>query len=466
LCLTVSLSAGWLWHSFAEFQFAAAARISLAGDPFSSNPDSTGRPAAAAEDRILNPDILAAAAGLLADRNVALSLDSPFDSVTDYLLDHTQIVLPENGDSDDVRLVCRANSPDEALQMVRVIVDACLSAAEASLPALPASRADETSAERKQLADAIVRQQLGIEAMTAGLQELRVAGQSQDDPVVLEAEYVAARRTADESHHRMDQARHELESQVPAEAVAARITSIPVRTRTLEQLNLLKLKDELVRQEGLRQKWSAIYGRNHPRMSEIRQKVESLQHQIGGISAGTSGDGAAGAEASPAAIVLSAFEAEAAELAAIEQKLEARRNAVRERLSEQQELETRLADARQELTFLHGEHDRLKRQNEGGRRDVQSRLPKVIEPPAAAASQSGPRTGLPMAVSCVAGMSLYLLILWQFRALPQAARSPGVDLPTVTLKPVSGPRREQFRSPAEEQLMRLKMLSAHVESGR
>jgi hypothetical protein len=36
----------------------------------------------------------------------------------------------------------------------------------------------------------------------------------------------------------------------------------------------------------------------------------------------------------------------------------------------------------------------------------------------------------------------------------------------VTLKPVSAPRRERFRSPAEEQLMRLKMLSVHADADR
>ncbi|HLJ12006.1 MAG TPA: hypothetical protein VKU82_12495, partial [Planctomycetaceae bacterium] len=64
-----------------------------------------------------------------------------------------------------------------------------------------------------------------------------------------------------------------------------------------------------------------------------------------------------------------------------------------------------------------------------------------------------PHAGLQMALACVAGCALCVVMLRQFRhsaflAPPQAA------LPATT------PRRERFRSQEERQLARLKMLSA------
>jgi hypothetical protein len=167
-----------------------------------------------------------------------------------------------------------------------------------------------------------------------------------------------------------------------------------------------------------------------------------------------------------------------------EAEIDRRTIARNERFGARQELEAALGDARQELAFLHGEHDRVRRQIDSTRHEQNSFVPAVIEPPSLSPDPVKPRAGLQMAVSCVAGMALYLLLLRQIRSrilAPAERAEPRITSPPFARAPVQGtapalalapplvqipdlavptPRRERNRSQDEERLARLKMLSS------
>ena len=467
-CLTVAISAGWLWQTMSAPKFEACARLSAAKVPVAEGdadkPASIDEAASVIEAapineaKVLSPEVLSAAALLIADRNVPLSLASPFDSVTDYVLDRTRVGRPDRGGPEEILITCSAAAADEALQMLSAVVDAYLEASTTTRSVRADSTTGELRTECEQLAGAIEQQQQMIAESAAQLEAAKAAaaGSAGNDPITLEAELVQARRSSGDAAARLAAAHRDFEKKLPGEFIAARIADIPARTKVLERLNQAKIKDDLDQHEALRAKWSAVYGRNHPRMAEIRQQIESLEQQVCVFSAGEQSQPADATPASAASIVLAALETESAALKTAEQELETRFAAAQQRLQQQQDLETRLNESRQELAFLHGEHGRLWKEIDGARRNQASRLATLIEPPALSSDPIAPQAGLQMAVACVSGMAFCLLVIWQFRA-----RSPrGAATAAPPKKNDAAVRRERFRSHEEEQLMRLKLQSA------
>ena len=471
LCLAVVLSAGWLWQTLAAPKFEARARLVAGIDPVADPNAEADKTVPIDEARILSPEVLSAAALLIADRNVPLSLASPFDSVTDYLLERIHVGRADRGAPDEILITCSAKTADESLQMLSAVVDAYLDAATTAQPARNGSGADESptielQTECDQLARAIEQKQQAIAELTAQQEAAKTiaGGSAGNDPISLEAELVQARRASGDAADRLAAARLDFEKKLPGEFIAARIADVPARTKVLARLNRAKIKNDLDQQEALRQKWSAVYGRNHPRMAEIRQHIESLEQQVGRFSApeatgektGETGQPADALPASEASIVLAALEAESAGFKTNEQQLEARLAGSQQRLQQQQELETRLNDSRQELEFLHGEHSRLWKQIDSARRTQTNELATLIEPPALSSNAVAPQAGLPMATTCASSMTLCLLVIWQFRN-----RAPEIAIPDAAPAKEEPPiRRERFRSHEEEQLMRLKLQSA------
>ncbi len=305
------------------------------------------------------------------------------------------------------------------------------------------------------MTQAIERQKQSIAAMTRRLEaaDIDAGGPEADDPAPLETELGRVRQAHREAAARLAEARRDFDNKQPAEIVATRIADLPTRSRVLERLNLTKVRDELQRQEALQEKWSAVYGRNHPRMVEIREKIETLEERLADFPVEETGQVGRTDGSSPSAIVLAAFENESTSLEEAEQSLVKHLGDAQVRNQGQQELELQLGEARQELAFLHGEHDRTQKQMAAVRKKRPQRHPEVLAPPALDREPAGPRAGLPMAVSCVAGMALYLLVLWQIRARWLAADQ---EEPIRNRRPAPV-RRERFRSQEEEQLMRLKL---------
>lgn len=458
LCLCVSLSAGWLWQTMLDANYEACARLLIVENEPSEDSDAE-HPHRADESEILSPEVLSAAAALLQERGVALPLPSPFDPVADYLVEHTQISLPEGAPPGEICIRCTAVDAEEALQMAQAIIDAYL-AVRRSEPVDDAELAadvaqSELTVEHEQLTQAIERQKQALVEMTEHLEIARTAAAEQEteDPQSLESELGRVRLAHRNAATRLAQARRDVESKLPPETVAARITDLPTRTSVLERLNLSKLRDELRRQEARRRKWSALYGRNHPRMVEIRDKIAALEEQLASFPLAEVEQTGQIAGSSPGAIVLAAFEDESIQLEETEKQLVTQLGGVQERFQSQQELELQLGEARQELAFLHGEDDRIRNQLTAARHEHLELQHTVLAAPALEREPMGQRAGLPMAVSCVAGMALYLLLLWQIRVKWLAAER--VDSPRGH-RPAPA-RRERFRSREEEQLMRLKL---------
>jgi hypothetical protein len=493
LCLAVAVSAGWLWHTLAETTYEAQARLALQGDPF-AEPDTAagGTDASAAgdslaEDRVLSAEVLAAACDLLRDRGVVLSLPSPFDSETDYLLWRSRVEAAANGNSDEIRIACTAPGGQEALQMLTALVDAFLAAASAPPPP-SASPSDDPEQELRHLLRAVDRQEQKIATLDAEQKRARLAAPAAADAdgaaADLDSRLEAAHRAVLDAESRLDGARRDFEKQLPAEIVVTRLPEGPARTKVLDRLGYARLSEELRQHEALAVRSSAIYGRNHPRMIELRERIEQLRRQVAGV-AGQLGDVSASTrEPDPRAIVLRTLEQDLSDALASAHETESLASARDDRAAALSRFDANLLDARQELAFLHTERDRLQRQTASARREQARRVPAVVQPPTLSPDATGPHAGLPMAVSCVAGMALYLYILRQFRdrflrpaqapaasraaavpfarapvqgtAHPAAPAPPLVQIP-LSVDPPSRPERS--RAQDEQRLARLKMLS-------
>jgi hypothetical protein len=463
LCLGVSLSAGWLWQTISDANYQACSRLLLVDDDPLEDSDvrnPSEERGGTDETDILSPEVLSTAAALLQERGVPLRLPSPFDSVADYLVEHTRVTRPDRAQPGEICIRCTATESAEALQMVQAIVDAHLEIRR-SEPVDDAELAADAAQfalqeEHEQLTQAIERQKEAIAQLTRRLEAARIdsSGTDADDPALLESELGRARQAHREAVARLSEARHDVDNKLSPETIAARITDTPTRTRVLERLNLSKVRDELQRLEVRRQKWSSLYGRNHPRMVEICERIEALEEQLASFSLDESEQPVGLGGSSPAAIVLAAFETKSTQLAEAEQQLVTLLGSVQERFQGQQELELQLGEARQELAFLQGEHDRTRKQLAAARHEHPELQNTVLAAPALDLEPLGPSAGLPMAVSCVAGMALYLLLLWQIRGKWLAAEQvESLD----NRRPAQPARRERFRSQEEEHLMRLKL---------
>lgn len=453
ICLVLTVSAGWLWHEFSEETYEAHARVAL--------PKSGGKSPAGVEEIILSPDVLAGAADLLRDREISLSLATPFDSAADYLLDHVRVEPPGDDAPDEIRIVCSAPLADEALQILSALVDAYLEVARHREPAAEIPAPAESEAERRHLAQAIERQEQALADLTDEIKARKEAAPTDgaadgdagagEDPAVGEAERVAARRAVAEAERGLAAARLDFETNLSPDVVALRLAEGPTRTRIIERLNLIRLKDELGQHEARVEKWSKVYGRNHPRMTEIRGQIEQLQPKIAALQGDAGEIGSSTAAADPSLMVIDILEADLAALQDAEREIETRLAARNKRLSAQHDVESKLGETRQELEFLYEEHNRLRQQLESARRREAGLVPDIVEQPTLSADRLAPQADFQMAVSGSLGIALYLLVLWQLRVRTQVvkARAAGNQASVA-------PRRERFRSQEEQRLARLK----------
>jgi hypothetical protein len=454
VCLALSAWAGWVWHAYSDNEYEARARLTGAIDLISDDSsDDEDEALSSTEELVLAPEVLSTAAGLLHDRNVPLSLASPFDSETDYLLNRTHVTRPVERGADEIQITCTATGGDEARQMLTAVIDAFIESRRAARGTAGGAASMESGAEQRQLARAIDRQERMVNELVSQLRNADDTGVADSGTDTAEKAAAEGRQRVAETERRLDAAQQDFEQKVPADTVAASLPEGPVRTAILNRLTLIRLCDELHHEEMQLEKSAAVYGRNHPRMAEIRERIEQLQQKILRFPRATA-EGAQGpADSSPVLIVLDALESDLADVEGAQQELEQQLAAACDRLTVQQEMEAKLTEARQELAFLRGEDDRFRQQAEDARREDERRFPVVVDEPALAPAPVAPRAGLQIAVSCLAGMALYLVLLRQLRPRSHA------DAP-VEHEPLRSSQRPRFFSQEEQQLVRLKMLSA------
>jgi hypothetical protein len=465
LCLALSLSAGWLWHALSETKFEARARLAGVGGGASDSgfQDESDRAAMRIADEIFSPEVLSAAVDLLHERGVALATTSPFDSETDYLLERMHASCVDDDTAEVIGLSCISVDGDEALQMLTAVIDAFLVAARSSLPSTADGTLPSLETESRELSDVIARQDRAIAGLLEQLESLKSATAAErvaDGPISLEDQLAEARRAVLTSAEQLEVARRDLDRHTPAEVVAGRLAEGPTKTKILEQLSGARLHDELRQQEAVLAKSSVVYGRNHPRMAELREKTEGLRRQAAAVFA--SSEQVDDGTNSPRELVVSHLEGDLAAKQSREKELASVLEARNDRIDARQGVETRIGEARQELAFLHGEHDRIRREIARAHSEETARLPAVIEQPTLSPDPIAPRTSLQMAVSCVAGMALYLFLLRQLRTrqvdAPIAAEIPQHFQKTA----VPARRRERFLSEEEQRLARLRRLSGAV----
>lgn len=176
-CLAVLISALWLWEALSEARYEAVAVVSVPA--VAANPRDGDAGESSVEEAILGPENLTAAAALLHDRLISLPLSSPFDPEADYLADHLRM---ERGEADEFRVTSIADDADLALQMLTAVIDSWRATATGLARTVIDPAATESETERRQIAEAIQRQQADID----GLLEILNAGGDRLEPASAE----------------------------------------------------------------------------------------------------------------------------------------------------------------------------------------------------------------------------------------------------------------------------------------
>ena len=454
LCLGASLSAGWLWQTMQEGDYEARAQLLIIRD---EPTDSSSDDEKVGESDILAPEILTAAADLLQERGVELSGDSIDRSITECLIERTRIRRVERAQPGEIAIDCTAPLADEATALAQAILDAYLASLRLDSQtdeAVAEAELADLHVEREQLLLAVARQKQQIGKLTRQIEAAAIdAAGDASDAEGLETKLSRIRQAHHDSAVRLAEARRDIDNKLSAETIAARIPDTATRANVLHKINRFKLHEELGRHEGEWKKWSRVYGRKHPRMVEIRRKIDELQEQLADAAPQDVENREESENNPPGAIVLAAFETEAAHFDDAEKQLISNIGVIKEQLEDRQELEAQQIAARKELEFLEGELTRNARDaamHEPVHTDIREVL---ITPPKIMREPMGSKTSLPMAVACVVGMGLYLLVLSQIRARLNASEP---KLESAPSKPAAG-KRERFRSREEEQLTQLKM---------
>jgi hypothetical protein len=380
--LPLSLAAGWYGHTCHEPQFIAHARISIPAAAGIRPPGDSALPNL--EEMLLAPDVVTAAIDLLAERGFVLPVDPAADSEVNFILNRTDTTCQRHGDQDEIDIHYRAAKGEMALATLSAIADAGIHALRSNIPPVEDPAAGGRERERVQIAKACedARRQVADLQKQIEKRDAALPGSPATDRPrqALEAEFENLRQRRVDAEDRLADARRQIRAGVDVAAIMADLPEDQDWGALRESLTALQWEAELRQKVAACDVAASIYGRNHPRMTRLQGEADALRKKLSALKPAQSGNSSA---APPLAsdVILNALEVLWQQAATAEQGAQAQLEAARAARDQQQGLEARLADARQELAFLNTEQERIEHEITEARREVESRLPGLAGPP-------------------------------------------------------------------------------------
>jgi hypothetical protein len=453
ICLALAVSAGWLWQSHSDSECEAVASILILRE---GSDDTVPLPREIHEADVLAPEVLNFAVERLQELGYLPVAEASGGSPTEQIIARTQVCPAVRGNRGETEIHFTASDAAEALAVTQALLDAFLESLNlesSSSESGSEAELEELQVEREKLQEAINRQKRNLANLNRQLESLPAElDESAVDSAALESELARIRREHRDAALRLAEARRDIDHRLAAESVASRIPDATSRSRVLARVEQLKIQSEFRRWEQQQQKWSKVYGRNHPRMVELREKMEALQKQLSDL--GSTGDDVAASEpSSPSAIVLAAFESESSGLDEAEKQLASRLGQRQAALDERHELESLILAGQKELEFLEGEIVRNSQDAANLNRPESDIREVIVTPPVVEREALGSGFGLPMAVSCFTGGLVYLVILSRIRSRSAARRVAEESAPPHRADTL----RDRFPTPEEERQLRLRL---------
>lgn len=441
----VAMLAGFLWHSGFEPEYVAYARISVPTSIVTAVAGPQGSLTPTIEEVILSPENMTAAADLVRLRGIILSTVSPLDSDVEELIRRVDAGHDQQHDHAEVRVSFQTPDADQAIPVLSAVLDACLAALDHANPRGDETAATSREAELNDLTDELATRQ---DALADLEQRARRFDASQLDATLLadrirslESSLAKARDERIAAEDRLADIHQQLGAGFTAEQIAEKLPG-SLHSGTHEQVVTTRAKEELRQQQESLDKASTIYGRNHPRLIQIRNEVDRLKQQAGIVHADASSESA---PRSPSSVLLQSQEALLNQASISEQELETQlERAVSDRKS-RIELDEQLALARDEIGPLRGRYDELKRQTDAADRAAESGKATICEPPALAPEAIVPSLTGYLAWGGFVGLIFAAGFWHKSRPAPRAQPTPillaGPKLPVVIDwgKPVSKP---------------------------
>jgi hypothetical protein len=444
----LALAAGFFWHRSIPPEYVAHAEVALPGAGEMPGDD----PEAAVEELVFSPDVLNAAVELLRERGVLLPLPSPLDSEVDWLLDHARAARDPESSSLVVQLSCSVADRELAVPLLQAIADALVRNQSPAPQSAADPDAERRDAERRQLAEAVARQNAAIETLQAAARPDAPAGAPAEPlqpPEAAQAALDAARRERVDFESRLIETRARLAAGGSIEQVLADLPQQPGWNATHSLIAHARLSRRLHEQQAAIESAQAVYGRKHPRMVELQTQLAQLQEQL--AAAGVDAQGTPPLDVPLDELLLRDLERRVAQAVAAEQSAQVQLAAATTRRDEHNRRLAQLAEARQELEFLKGEEARLDQELAAARRVQSARLPGIVEVPTLTQEPLRPGLWKPLGISGTVGLCLSG---WFWRSSSVSRKRPHAE----TAAPRQ-PRRVRYRSHQEERLAKLKAQS-------
>jgi hypothetical protein len=379
--LPLSLAVGWLWHGSHEPEYIARARITIPAAAGIRAPTDSTLPNL--EEMFLAPDVVMAAIDLLAERGSVLPVDPAADSEVNFVLNRVETACAHRGNEDEIEIRYRAADGDRALATLSALADAGLAALRSQIPAVEDPAAGGREREHAQISRACDDLQSRVAALKDEIAR-RDAATGNEPPrggqTALETALEEVRQLRVDAEDHLADARRRIRSGADAASIVADLPDEPHWGALRESLAAIQCEAELRQKDAAHDSAAAIYGRNHPRMARLKAEIDQLREKLAGLKPRVSDS--AGSLLLASDVLLKALEDKWQQAAAAEQEAQAKLEDAREAHEREQGLDARLADARQELAFLKTEQDRVKYEIAEARREAESRLPGLAEPPA------------------------------------------------------------------------------------
>lgn len=471
----LSFGGGWCWNRSCEPEYRASARVSIPSSIVTCFP--AALPASNPEESLLSPEVVAAAADLLQEREIPLPVESRFDSEIDYLLNRLDARRTSDGDRVEIELLYRTPDAERAVAVLTAVVDAGVRALQSLAPEIADTGEDDRNRERAQLADAFEQQQTRVselqERIAAGDREPVDSENAAGSLRALATSFEVARSHRIEAEDQLALAFRDVRAGVTVEQILARLPDGPAWSETRDLLGAVLLRDEIRQLEVAQEAAAALYGRNHPRMVGLRTQLEQTRQKIsiqaGGALEATviqasmnDFDGGPQANTQPVtALLLKVLEEKASQANVAEQELEQRLASANAAREERQSLEPQLADARQEMAFLQREHERVRQEIAAARHHAEGQCVSISEPPLLSSETIVPSLPQHLFWAGCAGILVSGGSLWQFQRSPgqrsRVQRSPA-GRPLSAAAPYRAQVYERYHSQQEDNLARLRRL--------
>lgn len=405
---------GWKWYQTQSIPPGEASAVLQVPHDLMKRAHLFERSRSADGEQQLSAEVVEGALTRLRDREITLA-NNPGESARDSLISQCSVHCePETG-HDKVTVTYHSSSPAEALAALTAVVDTIREVR------MPQRAGNHTHADGRptqltilgeresNLADRIQELEASLAQQADALESLAI---SEADRIVLPEQMkrlgvnlAEARKNRLEAEHRLIQTRKDLAAGLPVDVLASRLPGNDGRDVLQKAFAPPQLAIELRNDQADYERLLQTYGRKHPRMLQLQQKINGLEARIAAKASGSEHEAGRGS-GSPAELLLRLLSADLEERSALESDLQEQFEAKKSTLDQQAGIAAAAERMQKELQTLRDERDSLRRKIVETRRQWQEHLTEVLVPPGIIEASGDSRLPLRALIGFIGGLAM------------------------------------------------------------